>query len=256
MIRKLKQFVLQRPWLRDWINPIYLLCKYPFLIVKYKAIDPVEYFVYKGKDLIYLVNSKVAQTAITNTAGNTLKKEYSKIDTKFGERKYTLSPTEKTYYSFTFVRNPFERLYSCYYSKYIADKKYDKERLDFDYYMGGIIKKDKGFPHFVKTISKIPDALADRHFKSQYSLIYKESILPIDFIGRYENINEEFKIIQKRFNLDPLPHLNPSGKKNWRSAYTPELVNIVKKRYEKDLSTWYPTAADDLTLYIQEKGNT
>jgi hypothetical protein len=255
IINHIKKIILEKSWLRKVIIPIYLLCKYPFLIYKYGTVDPPQYFVFKQKKLIYLVNSKVAQTAITNTCGNSIKKEYSKIkETHLGEKTYKLSKKETDYYSFTFIRNPFERIVSCYYSKYISDKiKYKKEILDFDFYLLGYIKKDKGFATFIKKISHIPDFLADRHFKSQWALIYSHNKLSLDFIGRYENLEQDFEHIQTTFSLDPLPHLNPSGKNDWRDSFTQELVTLVAKRYKKDLETWYPNAEKELRTYLQKK---
>ncbi len=76
-------------------------------------------------------------------------------------------------YKFTFVRNPFDRLYSCYMGKYhTAYGKGTDFYGEFDYYLLGYLKRDKGFENFVDKIFKIPDAWSDRHFKSQYFLIF------------------------------------------------------------------------------------
>jgi hypothetical protein len=256
ILQHCKRYIEKTPYLRSWIIPLYLFFfKYPYLLIKYHTIDPPEYFIFKQKKLVYIVNSKVAQTAITNTCGNSIKREYNGIqETHLGEKKYSLSKNEEHYYSFSFVRNPFDRLYSCYYSKYIADKrKYNKKVLDFDYYLLTYLKKDKGFESFVKKICHIPDAFADRHFKSQYALIYTQISVPPNFIGTFESIESDFTTLQKKFDLDPLPHLNPSDKHDWRNAYTIELVSLVERRFKKDLETWYPKAAKELREYIHSK---
>ncbi len=254
---KIREYLEQHPVLGDIIIPLYVFLTYPIKIVRYRAIDPPQYFIFKKHGLVYLVNSKVAQTAITNTCGNKEKKEYSGItETHLGEKVYTLTKEQQQMYAFTFVRNPFDRLVSCYRSKYIADKKkYHKQRLDFDNYMLGYLKKDKGFDTFVKKISKIPDVLADRHFKSQHALIYEQNTIDLDFIGRYEQLNEQFEIIRKKFDLDPLPHLNTSTlkqKDDWKKYYTKDLVDLVAKRYHKDLAQWYPNEEKKIRDFISE----
>jgi len=259
-MKKIKEFIKKRTLFYKLLFPIrqlQIFLSYPYKLIKYNSVDPREYFIFKKQKLVYLVNSKVAQTAIVNTCGNIEKKEYQGIDDKsLGEKKQNLTEEDSTYYSFTFVRNPFERLYSCYQSKYIADKKrYGKIMLDFDYYMLGLIKKDRGFEYFVKIVSKIPDWASDRHFKSQYSLIHKESVRVPDFIGRYENLEKEFEPIRVKYNLEKLTHLNKSSQNQtgWRESYTPELIEIVYKRYKKDFDEWYPNAKIILAKYLAVK---
>lgn len=258
LLDPIKQYILARPKLRNLIVPTYILLRAPYYLIRFGTLDVPEYFIFKGKDLIYLVNPKVAQTTIKNTCGNKHKKEYAGIqETHLAESKKVLSKEEKQYFAFTMVRNPFDRLYSCYCSKYIADKEKSlKEVLDFDYYLGGLIKKDKGFAHFVRMVSRIPDCLADRHFKSQHALIHRQSRTTIDYIGKYEQLADDFEIVRKRFDLEELPHLNPSGKKDWRAAYTPELIDLVAKRYKKDLEIWYPDAEQDVREYIKKHAQT
>ncbi len=201
-----------------------------------------------------MINSKVAQTTITNTNGNKVKKEYFSVDT--GTKARRLSKEEEGYYKFTFVRNPFERLYSCYRSKIKADKqKFNKKYGDFDFYLFGYLKKDRSFENFVDRVLKVPYWLADRHFKPQAYLIYKDNQLPLDFIGRLENIKEEFEPIRNRFDLDQLPHLNDSsmGEDDWRDAYTKSVVTKVARYYRQDLELWYPNAKDDLLEYLENK---
>lgn len=252
MIQKMKQFILARPTLRNIILPIYFLLRYPYYVVRYGGVDPVEYFVYDKKRMIYLVNPKVAQTTLTRTCACPLESEEEKKAHTCGRRK-SITKDEKSYFSYTFIRNPFDRLYSCYCSKYITDKKnFASGILDFDFFMGGMLRKDKGFEHFVKMVCKIPDTFSDRHFKSQYALIHQQSNINLDYIGRYETFSEDYQTLQQKYGLAELPHLNASGKKDWRLAYTPELVDLVAKRYAKDLELWYPNAETALRDFLQD----
>ena len=61
----------------------------------------------------------------------------------------------------------------------------------------------------------------------------------VDFVGRFENFNEDYeKIRQKIGTGEALKHLNKTKdkkEKSYRDVYTPEMVDIVSKVYKKDL---------------------
>ncbi|MAZ56408.1 hypothetical protein CL653_01315 [bacterium] len=246
-----RKWIWNRTWLARLVFPLVNCFHYGKNLIKYGVADPKIYFVFKGKTLVYLTNSKAAQTTITNTNGNKIKKEYSGLQT--GRKIRQLSKEEQEYFKFTFVRNPYERLYSCYRSKLKADKqKYGKRYGDFDFYLLGYLKQDKGFAKFVEKVTKVPYWLSDRHFKPQSYLVYKDNTYPLDLVGRLENIEEEFEPIRLRFELDKLPHLNDSTitKEDWRDAYTPELIDKVTNYYKSDLDLWYPEAEAQLRKYV------
>ena len=95
------------------------------------------------------------------------------------------------------------------------------------------------FPEFVKAISEIPDIDSDVHFRSQIDFItYKNGEIITDFIGRFENLNQDFNYVCKKLKINDvhLEHLNKSiRKKNYRRYYNDELANLVYKRYKKDI---------------------
>jgi len=251
---KIRDAVLARPRLARFVMPIVVALRHVQNLMRYGMADPVAYYVFKGRQLVYLVNPKVAQTTITNTAGNPIKKEYSSLqEGDYGHKTRTLTADEQSGYLFTFVRNPYARLYSCYRSKLIADKvKYNRPYGDFDFYLFGYISRDEGFATFVRKITKIPYRLADRHFKPQHFALYTDNTLPIAYVGRFENLQDDFEPVRTAYDLDPLPHLNPSKTtvEDWRDAYTPELIDLVASYYEADLSMWYPDATKELRAHV------
>ncbi|MED4974760.1 hypothetical protein E5Z46_01980 [Geobacillus kaustophilus NBRC 102445] len=254
-----------KKWIKNKLRPypnLYRLLKliYHFFtemknLLLYGRVEKREFIILDDKELVYLNNSKVACSSIKKTfTSKEVQDDYS-IHILNWNRKARLSEKEKKYFKFTFVRNPFDRLVSCYSSKYHKDKEKGKDILDFDIYLLGILRKDKGFENFVKRVVKIPDFLADRHFQSQYNLIYdKRGKCLVDYVGKFENINEEFKEIQKKFQLAPLPHFNKSDKNDWRDYYTIETANLVYKKYRKDIETFgYEEEYKNLIKYLKEK---
>jgi predicted DNA-binding antitoxin AbrB/MazE fold protein len=145
-------------------------------------------------------------------------------------------------YSFTFVRNPWDRVVSCYTNK-IIDPKIVKSGFEngvakplqkFNCFYGGM-----AFDEFVKCICKIPDELADIHFKSQYQFIENnKGKSVVDFIGKFESLFEDFEIVKKKTGFPShieLPHLLKSERADYQSYYTTELIDMISKRYKKDI---------------------
>lgn len=61
----------------------------------------------------------------------------------------------------------------------------------------------------------------------------------VDMVIRYENLNEEFKQIQKYFNsTEPLPTLLTGNHKNYRDYYNDRTKRKVAAIFEKDIDTW------------------
>ncbi len=167
----------------------------------------------------------VCYTLFGNTGGSHRKiVDYQKI----------FSPkTFKQYYKFTFVRNPWDRLVSTF----------------FFLKKGGLTEKDKiwaeanllaftDFKDFVKqwlTEENINNSL---HFQHQHVFLEDEKgNTAVDFIGRFENIEEDFKKITDKLNIKrTLKKTNTSKRKeDYRVYYDEETKAIVNEVYRKDI---------------------
>ena len=95
------------------------------------------------------------------------------------------------------------------------------------------------FEAFIRSVSIIPDHLIDRHGRSQYYALGYDTDMVIDFVGKFENIEEDYKFIQHKFNLKPLQHAH-KGKyiDEWKKYYTKELAEMVYARYQKDFEVF------------------
>jgi hypothetical protein len=125
----------------------------------------------------------------------------------------------KNYFKFAFVRNPYDRVLSNYFyvrntPEHIAYKNY----LDY-----------KSFKDAIKNI-----AIGRPCYEY---IIDDEGKIIVDFIGRFENLQEDFNIICDKLNLPKisLVHDNKTNHKDYGEYYDKESRDIVDKRFKRDL---------------------
>jgi len=220
-----------------------------YTLLRYGRILPIRYNIVEDRKLVYLVNCKAACS--------TIKASLYHLDVPDDHSVHWIAPDTfgpderqyKDYFKFTFVRNPYDRLVSCYENLPQKHKELHK------YYLFGYLERDKGFSNFCKKVCRIPFCLADMHFESQYYLLSdKQGNCRADYIGKYENLAEEYEWIREKYGLAPLRHLNPSGKGNWMDYYTRKTAQLVYKKYRKDFETLgYEGAYQELMEYLDRK---
>lgn len=141
--------------------------------------------------------------------------------------------TFKRYFKFTFIRNPYSRVLSAY--RFLKN--------------GGICEKDRNwakqnldqyntFSDFINEWLSHDSIDKYIHFKPQHTFICDRSFEPeVDFIGRFEMINKDFKVICKELNINrELKKYNqgPEIHSSWQSLYTKDMLDKVHQIYRKD----------------------
>lgn len=148
------------------------------------------------------------------------------------------------YFQFTFVRNPWERLVSVYFSKFgklkispIQNKTdlrfFLRERHDFMRQLK--FKRVPTFAQFVRQLQKPKMIQRNAHWAPLCSLIRFENL---DFIGRMENFEEDLKYITYKSHLKKttIQHINRCRyKKHYSEFYNENLKNIVSRLYKHDI---------------------
>lgn len=197
-----------------------------------------KYMVLPEKKIIYLEMPKVANSAIK---AGMLKKEFPDA---FSIQKESLKYTEhhldrkyRNYFKFTFVRNPMERVVSCYENKYHGDPETIGNNMkEFDHYLFGYIRKDRGFSNFLFKIALIPDSYKDPHFKPQYKIVYDQSKKKrVDFVGKYERLNTVYPKIANKYDLAKLDVYNKTQRNYYMDYYNRWTVFLVYFIYRKDI---------------------
>jgi hypothetical protein len=144
------------------------------------------------------------------------------------ELKLILKELYPTYYKFSFVRNPYDRLISEYFWCRLNNvgHKFNKTFDEFLDYVEDVIKNKK----FFKPIE-------NDHFIPQYSFLFFNNKLIVNNIFKYEDIETVAPLIKKRLKINTvLQHLNKS-KKN-EITLTQEQKDRIYNLYKIDFQTF------------------
>jgi hypothetical protein len=147
-------------------------------------------------------------------------------------------------FTFAFVRNPWDRLVSCYR---------DKIRGEVDGFTNFSIRAGVAsclagyevfvpgmtFEAFVEAVAAIPDEEADAHFRSQSTFITNDAgEIAVDFVGRYERLLADFSHVQRVIGLPPieLPRLQAARTAvRYVDYYSPSTRRVVAERFARDI---------------------
>ena len=136
------------------------------------------------------------------------------------------------YYKFTFTRNPWDRFVSAFF--YLKKNDKDEELLN------EARKKvsNYSFASFVKELRLEKNQLNHDHFLHfRPQIHFLESLDNIDFIGRFENLQEDFNTICDKTGIprQTLPYTNETKHKHYTEYYDDETKQFVAERYAKDI---------------------
>lgn len=136
-------------------------------------------------------------------------------------------------FSFTFVRNPFDRLVSSFFFlKSGGHNQYNQE--SYNKYMRTSSGTFKDFIMHKFNQESIDNVI---HLKPQHFWIYKETNLCVDFVGKTETINSDISLLCEKLgvNLLDMNIANTSEHKHYSEYYNDETRQIVAERYAKDI---------------------
>lgn len=139
------------------------------------------------------------------------------------KNKLTVSKEQyKSYYKFSIVRNPWDRVYS-WYKNVLRDQKHMEvlnlpSNVSFKDFLLGNLGKDKLRP------------------QTYWLKNYKGNV-EMDFIGKFENLALDFSNIAEVLNLGSqnLPHELKSSSSVYTDFYNDELKDIVWKFYKEEI---------------------
>lgn len=145
---------------------------------------------------------------------------------------------------FAFVRNPEDRLVSCYRDKIrgeVADfTGFDPER-GAAHCLAGFesFHRNMSFEAFVRAVAQIPDVEADAHFRSQSDFLTNaRGEIAVDYVGRYETLAQDFRTVCERVGLPTLalPRVQAVPSRiRYAEFYTAQMREIVAERFAEDV---------------------
>lgn len=234
----------------------------------HRQVQLRDFFVVDELALVFLSVPKVACTAIKLALARArgLKipaderfEQHIHVHPSWHREQGSLRPAQDGYHRFAFVRSPFDRLVSCYRSKILfRASPTHRTPLYEGYYFS--LPINIAFDDFARRVAAIPDALADNHFKSQYALLHERGELLVDEVGRFERIDEHWRLLAEKHGLDPVLGVSNDSKGkagvhgDYRQYYTEELVQLVYERYRSDVHTFgYEDEYRELLAFARER---
>ena len=183
---------------------------------------------HEEKKFLYISNHKAACTTMSNVLS---KHGYS-------ARKLNILNICDLNFTFTFVRNPFDRVVSRYEHMNNCLKGKKESTPTVDAALETYFKQNKELD-FVKFVRYIQNAI-DSHWEQQVDKFERQldSLSNIDFIGKIENFKKDFDFVCNKIGIcqEELPHINKSQRNPYREYYNDETKEIIYKKYSRDIS--------------------
>lgn len=132
------------------------------------------------------------------------------------------------YFSFTFIRNPFSRVLSNWHM--FTQQKKQMEKLSI------IFNKDSKLVSFPEFIEKLPTN-HNHHWNPQINYLpHLDNEIKVDFIGKLESINKDWKFIKNKLNLENDLIVKNTTQKELTSFQTLDknLDLLIKDFYKED----------------------
>lgn len=212
---------------------------------------------FKKQKLLYGRVPKVANTSIKHALCSLLVEtptEGMKTTSDRFWREFTNNETEllsplqarklrKTHFSFTFVRNPFDRLVAAYNNKVIEIDHPPRPMQKMGIHHG------MSFHDFVDIIVNNKPENFDVHIMPQATILCSGSQLVPKFVGRMEEMTSHWRYLRKSMNRNgikirkTLPHKNSrrSEKKSLHDYFeSKDLILKVADLYRDDINIFYP----------------
>lgn len=159
----------------------------------------------------------------------------SKLILLIGKEKFN------SYFSFAFVRNPWDWMVSVYYSRFKCPLA-NAEKASL--ILNEKIRQIGSFSNFVKQVfndrkflpASVPEPF-DFMYDQKDRVCSSDGKLLVDFIGRFENLEMDFKEVCSRIGISTeLPRLNTSDHKPYQQEYNAETQEMVRQLFEPDIS--------------------
>ena len=143
---------------------------------------------------------------------------------------------EKDRFTFTFVRNPWDRMVSLYYYLLRRSKKgatglrYRRPRAI------ALVPNGITFNHWILNLENIEQTPWEKKPLTHQQFNWAEGV---DFVGRVENIQKDFDFVCNKLNLKcTLKHRNATPHDHYTALYTPESRDKIATIFAEDIERY------------------
>lgn len=242
---------------------------YKLAKIKYIAHNPFFYtlmqlkksFVFQGYTLKSFKETETIFIHIPKAAGmslaNAIYGNFAGSHAKVSDYRYIFAENEfDRFFKFSFVRNPWDRLYSAYsFLKKGGINSQDKNWSELN------LSRYKNFEHFVMEWVSGKNIYSYIHFVPQVDFLIIPGIskIQIDYLGFFENLNDDFDYISSKIKVsNRLRHINKtiSRKKTYAEMYNKDMISLVHNVYRKDIDIFgYSFDNSSLCSQVQKRNN-
>ena len=122
-------------------------------------------------------------------------------------------------FKFTFVRNPWDRLLSAFTYKIRR----------------GTLESDADFNDYMLDVYRDWPEVDDHFFTQSRNYLF-EGVQFIDFIGKFENLKEDWAYVAKKIDENPnLPRYNTTKHAHYSTYYNDKSIEIVGNLYKEEI---------------------
>lgn len=163
---------------------------------------------------------------VPKAATRTIRQHLAQCGDKLDMVTYPLLP-RNDYFKFSFVRNPWRRLLSCWKNKIMQG--------NFLQVSDDEHKKMHDFSYFVDYVASLNITKCNPHIREQSSII---DLSRVDFIGRIENMEKDLKTVMTKLNIpfEDMKHVGATPPRPLSEMYNDMLAEKVYKIYERDIT--------------------
>ena len=215
-----------------------------------------HFILFRDIPLIYGIIPKAANSSIKSSLCDLLKRDaIGDVKTTadrfwrrhtYGETKLITAKQARrlrnTHYSFSFVRNPFDRIVAAYNNKILEIDTVPEPMRKIGLY------HHMPFDEFLQLICEANPEKLDNHVRPQSEILLADGKLVPNFVGRIEHMHHHWRRLRLCMEKENLPTLGDLQQKNVRRTERNDiryyfksktLINLAAERYSMDFKLFY-----------------
>jgi hypothetical protein len=213
-------------------------------LLHFRKIESLKYESFSSSKGVFSLRQFYANHCIfvhiTKAAGTSLALSlFGELPYHYTAQQYRVIYGKKEFnqfYKFTFVRNPWDRLYSAY--SYLKDGGWNENDK---IWAENNLKEINSFEDFVNNWLSKERLNSHIHLWPQSRFICDRRNFPIiDYLGYFETIQSDFDVITEQLKLKQrgLKHTNSSKRIGYKDVYTAEMIKKVENLYHTDINNF------------------